>query len=55
MDSSNTNEGDSPISNDGDNLFEDLFNFSQDNQFYEIDDPLFTKEINEIDKQILGC
>ena len=27
MDSSNTNEGDSPISNDGDNLFEDLFNF----------------------------
>ena len=52
MDSSNTNEGDSPISNDGDNLFEDLFNFSQDDQ-YEIDDPLFTKEISDIDKEIL--
>ena len=48
--SSRTNEGDSPISNDEDNLFEDLFNFSQDDQ-YEIEGP-FTEEISEIDHQL---
>ena len=46
--------GDYPIgsssTNDEDNLFEDLFNFSRDDQ-YEIEGP-FTEEISEIDHQL---
>ena len=48
--SSSTNDEDIPISNDEDNLFEDLFNFSRDDQ-YEIEGP-FTEEISEIDHQL---